>query len=130
MTKFDLTYIVDDDLIFFYVFKKILSKIDNFNEIINLKNGHLALCDLIEKFKNKEELPSIIFLDLNMPVLDGWQFLDELEKLPFKEKLKIYIISSTIDSKEIKNCKKYNSVIDFIQKPMNESDLRTILGLV
>jgi CheY-like chemotaxis protein len=129
MIEYDLTYIVDDDPIFYFILKKLLSKMDNFKEIKNLKNGHVALCDLKEKFENKEEFPNIIFLDLNMPVLDGWQFLDELEKLPFKEDLTIYIISSTIDSNEINSCKKYNSVMNFIQKPTSESDLRSILGI-
>jgi response regulator RpfG family c-di-GMP phosphodiesterase len=129
MIKYNLTYIVDDDPIFYFILKKLLSKMDNFKEIKNLKNGYIALCDLKEKFKNNEEFPNIIFLDLNMPVLDGWQFLDELEKLPFKENLTIYIISSTIDSNEIMTCKKYNSVINFIQKPTSESDLRSVLGL-
>jgi CheY-like chemotaxis protein len=129
MTNFDLTYIVDDDPIFFFIFKKLLSKIENFKEIKNLKNGYLALCDLKEKFDKKEGFPSVIFLDLNMPVLDGWQFLDELEKLPFKSDLTIYVVSSTIDINEIKTCKKYNSVINFIQKPTSESELRSVLGI-
>jgi CheY-like chemotaxis protein len=129
MTNYDLTYIVDDDPIFFFIFKKLLSKIDNFKEIKNLKNGYLALCDLKEKFANKEGFPSVIFLDLNMPVLDGWQFLDELEKLPFKSELTIYVVSSTIDSNEIQFCKKYNSVINFIQKPTSEIELRSVLGI-
>lgn len=129
MNKFDLTYIVDDDAIFVSIFKKILSKIQNFSEIKHLKNGAIALSDIKKRFVNKQVFPDIIFLDLNMPVLDGWQFLEELEQLPFKNQLAIYVISSTIDKREIKKCRKYKTVLNFIQKPTNESQLKAILGI-
>ncbi|TRX40796.1 response regulator [Flavobacterium restrictum] len=129
MNKFDLTYIVDDDAIFVSIFKKILSKIQNFSEIKHLKNGAIALSDLKKRFDNKQVFPDIIFLDLNMPVLDGWQFLEELKQLPFKNQLAIYVISSTIDKREIKKCRKYKTVLNFIQKPTNESQLKAILGI-
>ncbi len=129
MSKFDLTYIIDDDAIFVLVLKKLLAKTESFNNIINLKNGLDALLDLKKIDITNEPFPDLIFLDLNMPVLDGWQFLDELENLPFKDKLNIYVISSTIDKKEIQKCGKYKSVKSFIQKPTNTNDLIKILEL-
>ena len=129
MSNFDLTYIVDDDAIFVHLLKKIVSKIDNFKEIKHLKNGYEALCNLKLLDSENAKFPDVIFLDLNMPILDGWQFLDELEKLPFKNRLTIYIVSSTIDNNEIKNYKNYSSVKNFISKPTTKSDLIKILCL-
>jgi CheY-like chemotaxis protein len=123
----DLTYIIDDDSIFVFVFKKILEKNDDTREIVNIQNGQDAINVLKTINKNRQKLPDLIFLDLNMPVLDGWQFLDELEKLPFKDELKIHIISSTIDSNEIAKAKNYSSVKSFISKPINAVDLARVL---
>lgn len=123
----DLTYIIDDDSIFVFVFKKILKKNDETREIVNLQNGQDAINVLQTIYDKKQKLPDVIFLDLNMPVLDGWQFLDELEKLPFKDQLKIYIISSTIDINEIEKAKNYSSVKSFISKPINSVELARIL---
>lgn len=129
MNKFNLTYIIDDDPIFVMVLKKILSRMNYFDEIKNLKNGFEALTDLKKLTSGKDQFPDIIFLDLNMPVLDGWQFLEEVLNLPFYEKLNIYIISSTIDKREILKCKNYKSVKSFISKPTSENDLIRILEL-
>ena len=129
MIKYDLTYIIDDDLIFVFVLKKILSKIEGFNTIENIKNGHDAIINLKLLYDNKEEFPDIIFLDINMPVLDGWQFLEEVERLPFKDKLNIYIVSSTIDTREIEKYKEYATVKKFISKPVNTSILIQLLGI-
>ncbi|MBC7641409.1 MAG: response regulator [Flavobacterium sp.] len=130
MNNFKFTYIIDDDAIFVLVFKKILSNIENFEKINSVKNGKIALYELIKMNENNEKLPDIIFLDLNMPVLDGWQFLDEIENLTFKDKLNIHVISSTIDSKEIDKSKRYKTVKSFIQKPTSAQQLIESLEIV
>ncbi len=129
MSKFDLTYIIDDDPIFVIVLKKLLGKMNVFKEIKNLKNGLEALKDLNLVNEDKKSFPDVIFLDLNMPVLDGWQFLEELEKTSYKDKLNIYVVSSTIDKREIIKCENYNSVRNFISKPTTPDDLNKALGL-
>ena len=85
-----------------------MASIKQFQNINAAKNGFEALENLKQLHENKQTLPDIIFLDLNMPVLDGWQFLDELENLPFKNQLNIHLISSTIDLNEINKAKKYD----------------------
>ena len=119
MQNFKLTYLIDDDQIFVFVLKKLLQKSQRFDNVETIINGLEAIEILKSAYDSPEGLPDIIFLDLNMPVLDGWQFLDEVEKLPFKDQLKIYIISSSIDSKEIEKAKEYKSVKSFVSKPVN-----------
>jgi CheY-like chemotaxis protein len=129
MSKFDLTYIIDDDPIFVIVLKKLLAKMNIFKEVKNLKNGLEALNDLNIVNDKQKTFPDVIFLDLNMPVLDGWQFLEELEKTSYKDKLNIYVVSSTIDNREIIKCENYDSVRSFISKPTNSDDLNKALGI-
>ncbi len=130
MNKFDFTYIIDDDAIFVMVFKKILSNIEYFNKVDTLKNGFEALQGLKNLEANNEKFPDIIFLDLNMPVLDGWQFLEALENLPFKDKLNIHVISSTIDKAEIERSQSFKVVKSFIQKPTSAKQLIQSLGVL
>ena len=118
MHKIGLIYIIDDDDIFVFVLRKLLQKSKRFDEVINIGNGLEAIDLLVNEFETNKKLPDIIFLDLNMPVLDGWQFLDQVEKLPFTELLRIYIISSSIDVKEIENSKTYSTVKSFVSKPL------------
>jgi CheY-like chemotaxis protein len=120
--NYSLTYIIDDDPVFVLLFKKILLKLGKFETILNYENGQTALDDLIEKENNNEPMPNIIFLDINMPVLDGWEFLKALEKYNFKDKLNIYMVSSSIDSTEINKSKKHKYVKNFISKPISAID--------
>jgi len=120
--NYQLTFIIDDDPVFVLLFKKILIKLGKFETIVNFENGQIALNVLVEKFKNNEPLPDIVFLDINMPILDGWEFLKALEKYKFIDKLIIYMVSSSIDSTEIKKSKKYKSVKNFISKPISATD--------
>ena len=70
--NYSLAYIIDDDPVFVLLFKKILLKLGKFETILNYENGQIALDDLIEKENNNEPMSNIIFLDINMPVLDSW----------------------------------------------------------
>lgn len=123
MSKIDLTYILDDDKIFIFVLKKVIAKNNNFKTIIDFKNGE----DVLNLLKNDSNLPNIIFLDLNMPIIDGWQFLERIEKLDYKDKLNIFIMSSSIDKEDIEKSKKYSTVKDFISKPINNDKLNQLL---
>ena len=123
MSKIDLTYIIDDYKIFTFVLKKILEKNKNFNQILDFKNGEEVLLMLtLHNFK-----PDVILLDINMPVIDGWQFLEALEKLPNKEQYKIFIMSSSIDKTDIEKSKTFSTVVDFISKPINNEKLNKLI---
>ncbi len=119
MTRFDLTFIIDDDRIFAFVLQKLLDKTGRFDQMINLSNGSDAIEALMARYRDNMPLPDLIFLDLNMPVLDGWQFLDEIEKLPFSKHLRIHIISSSIDAREMARAQQYAAVKSFVSKPVS-----------
>ena len=120
-----MTYIVDDDVIFVFVLKKLLEKNGNFGKMIDFKNGNDAI-DIL--FSKESQLPCVILLDLNMPIIDGWQFLDQLEDSVLKDQLNVYIMSSSIDRSDIEKSKNYSIVKDFISKPVNADKLDKILS--
>ncbi|WP_246200107.1 response regulator [Maribacter luteus] len=67
-----------------------------------------------------EQLPDVIFLDLNMPIMDGWEFSYEFVKLPLENIPRINIVSSSIDSRDIGKANTYDIVKVFIVKPLSD----------
>lgn len=119
MKSFNSTFIIDDDPIFVLLFKKIIEKSERFNKVQNFSDGQFAIEELLKIHHEGSVLPDIIFLDLNMPNIDGWQFLEEIQKYNFINELTIYIVSSSIDSHEIERAKQYQCVKNFISKPIS-----------
>lgn len=122
----DLILCVDDDPITLMLCKKVITKHSFSNTIITAKNGEEAL-QYFNSIINKEEnkLPDLIFLDLNMPVMDGWEFLDLFSTSKYSEvnSTKIVVLSSTIDPEDLQKSKKYPMVIDFLSKPITTNML-------
>jgi CheY-like chemotaxis protein len=126
----DLIMCIDDDPITLMLLKKVINKAAFSKEIITAQNGEEALefFKLLKNTPTKDttmSLPQLIFLDLNMPVMGGWEFLDCFntpEYLNFND-IKVVILSSTIDPEDISKSKTYPIVIDFLPKPITTSIL-------
>ncbi|HEY4617299.1 MAG TPA: response regulator [Flavobacterium sp.] len=119
----DLILCVDDDPITLMLCKKVIAKTLFSNEIITAQNGEQALLyfDAIkESGLNDQKLPQIIFLDLNMPVMGGWEFLEYFSGPDYSDfnAIKVVVLSSTIDPEDLKKAKEYPMVIDFLSKPI------------
>ncbi|MCK0189432.1 response regulator [Arenibacter sp. F20364] len=122
--KIETVCIIDDDPIFVYGTKVLLNYNGSFcSTVIVHEDGKEALDSLTAMVKSGEQLPDVIFLDLNMPVMDGWEFLDEFVRLPLKNKPRVYIVSSSIDNLDIEKANGYDIVKDFIVKPLSDSIL-------
>jgi CheY-like chemotaxis protein len=124
----NLIMCIDDDPIALMLLKKVINKAQFSKEIITAQNGEEAL-DFFKSQKktppNSISLPQLIFLDLNMPVMAGWEFLDHFntaEYLNFN-KIKVIVLSSSIDPEDINKSKTYPIVIDFLAKPITTSML-------
>lgn len=127
MKNYKELLIIDDDKIFVFLINRMLEKLGCKLPIKNMKNGYEGLDFLNARYKNKKSIPSIILLDLNMPICDGWQFLAEVETLPFVDKLTIYVTSSTVEDDEIEKVKCYKSVKTFFSKPITSDILSKII---
>ena len=114
--------LVDDDEINNFISIKLIKKVLLNTEITACLNGRFAIDELIEiNRKDPSKLPDYILLDINMPIMNGWEFLDEYQKLNIDVagKTRIYIISSSVFSNDISKAKTYSSVKDFVSKPLN-----------
>ena len=118
--------IIDDDPIFRFGTKKLMESVQPSLSFMVYKNGKEAFDDLILKIKSSESIPDVILLDLNMPIMDGWQFLDECLKNKLLEKIPIYIVSSSVDSRDIEKAKKYKIVNNYIIKPFSVSTIEDL----
>ncbi len=128
MKQFDIACIIDDDKLFTYVLSRQMQVINFCKTALIFSNGLDALTYLRPILESPEILPSVILLDLNMPVLDGWQFLDEFVRLKPSKKITVYIVSSSIDSVDHEKALGYKVVADFYIKPVTEDDLREMLN--
>jgi CheY-like chemotaxis protein len=115
MTHFDAIFLVDDDPINNLINKRLLGKFGIFENISVFLDAEDALISLS---KLPENQTVIIFLDLNMPVLNGWEFLDEYINLFHDRKDKIVILSSSIDFLDRQKADLYELVSGFLEKPL------------
>jgi len=121
----ELIMCIDDDPITSMLFKKVVQKASFAKKIINASNGEEALM-LINNISNEETKPQLLFLDLNMPVINGWEFLDLFQQSDYFHvyDTKIIILTSTIDPDDIKKSESYPNVIEFLSKPITIEMLR------
>jgi CheY-like chemotaxis protein len=124
----DLVMLVDDNETDNFISKRII-EITKFSKRVEAKNsGKAALDYLKENERNPENLPSLIFLDINMPIVDGFVFLYEFEKFNelVRNKCKVIILSSSDNKRDIDKIVNNNHVIKFITKPLTEIALDEI----
>lgn len=126
-----MSCIIDDDPIFVYGTKKVMKEVDFCSDVIVYNNGQDAINGLRNLVEEKKELPSLIFLDLNMPVMDGWEFLDDFITIPNNniEKVHVYVISSSIDANDFIRARNYEIVNNYILKPITPEDLVAVLKM-
>ena len=126
MRKIKLTYLIDDDEIYIFTAKKLINKTDFSEEVKFFYNGKEALEAIKSKLYNEEELPEVILLDLNMPIMDGWQFLDEFIRIKTKKTIKVFIVSSSVNPVDLERAKTYNMVSNYTVKPISREKLKEI----
>jgi len=121
--------IIDDDKIFQFILKKRIENINDSIEILTAENGHEAIALFESMLAEQQPLPQDVFIDLNMPVIDGWQFLDEIEKLipDIANKVNIYVCSTSIAPDDKVRALGYNIVKDFLIKDIADEDLVRII---
>ena len=119
--------VIDDNPTDHYIMQRLLHNNFNCEQVTYAYDGQLVL-DFLETHRAAESQPDLIFLDLDMPGLTGWEFLEEMESLnrASKKKVEVYIMSSSIRSADVFQSKKYACVNSFLTKPLSREELNKI----
>ncbi|WP_163410604.1 response regulator [Flavobacterium ajazii] len=116
--------LIEDNLIDQLVAQKLLKKVLNIEQVIVANNGLEGLNWVTHNKEQNHKL--IILLDIQMPIMNGFEFLNEFQKLneDIKKETQIYVISSTLNPDEIKQIKRNKNVTDFLNKPLPVEELK------
>jgi len=112
-------YIIDDDELFLKLGKMYL-EMGTCTSSVTLFNDATEALKAIENREESLDQRYVVFLDLNMPILNGFGFLEALEKKPklLQKNIQIYVLTSSINQDDIERIKQYKSVTEYLNKPM------------
>jgi two-component system chemotaxis response regulator CheY len=121
--------LVDDDSIFQLTASRMLRAFGEQPTILQFSNGEEALRYLLANASQEEDLPDLILLDINMPNVDGWAFLNDYAELKkqLAKKIVIYMVSSSIDPSDINRAKNNVNVSDYLIKPILKEGYQKLL---
>lgn len=128
--KFETVMIIDDNAIDLYISSRMITKNNFGKNVLQYNAAEEALKYLQDNQDNIPELPQVIFVDIYMPVMSGFEFLEAYDKLSqtLKNYCKAYIISSTIDNDDIARSRSDKNVVSFQVKPITKEFLDRIIA--
>ncbi len=120
--------IIDDDDVYQYSAERTIREEDIAQSVMVFSEAENALQYLAENSAMPEKLPEVILLDIFMPVMDGWEFLDEYVKLKPKinKKILLYVVTSSVSASDKKRAERYEGISDYIIKPVSQITFREI----
>ncbi|MBM9498763.1 response regulator [Leptospira sp. 201903071] len=121
-------WLIDDDTIYIMIAKRFLAKDGRTKKLRDFQDGEVAIKQLQTLSSNSEELPDAILLDINMPFMDGWQFLDEFKKIQgdLAKKITIFMVSSSVDERDIVKANSFPEVKGYISKPLTQDHIQKL----
>ncbi len=124
------TFIIDDDETYVYAIKRLISMRNLSEKVVVFNDGKQALDYFTDTSNENIEMPDVILLDVRMPVMGGWAFLEAFSKLDFtgKNKFSIYMVSSSIDPRDLDKASQFPIVEKYLFKPINSEDLQLIFS--
>jgi CheY-like chemotaxis protein len=124
--SFSKVCIIDDDPIYVFTASKTLRSLALCEEILVYTDGKEAFTGLSQLIAENGQLPDIILLDINMPVWDGWDFLNEFSKVKAGRKIPIFIVSSSDHPDDLDRAGKNEAVRSVITKPLTKEMLQRV----
>lgn len=123
-------WIIDDDLVSLYATRYRIKQSESNAKVLDFDNAEIALQAYLEKMHDHQELPDIIFLDIIMPGMSGWRFLEKLAEISEKQKKSdVYVLSAFSSSKDREQAKGHASIRGHFNKPLSRIDMgKTLLS--
>lgn len=117
--------VVDDDKVFQFTTLKTIQAANLTDSVLQFENGDDALKFLRKYAGDSDQLPDYIFLDINMPVVDGWMFLEDYAVLKndLEKEITIIMVSSSIDPRDVRRAQNNENVLEYISKPVSKEKL-------
>lgn len=121
--------VIDDSKLDCFIAEKVIKNTGKCESVQSFLQAREAL-EFIKQDKAEKPYPNIILVDIQMPVMNGFQFVEEFEKLPadITKKYKIYVISSSINDIDLGRVHNYESVVQFLNKPITSNNLSLLLS--
>jgi CheY-like chemotaxis protein len=124
--KHNNVLLVDDNEVNNMLHSRLLEISEFGKDVVVMSSAPEAL-DYLKSIENDDsKIPEVIFLDIRMPIMDGFGFLDEFEKMPIKDKSKVILLSSTLDPEDSQKATQYPSVVKMLLKPLTMDQLASL----
>ncbi|MCE7063658.1 response regulator [Dyadobacter sp. CY326] len=122
-------FLIDDSAFDLFIYEKLLLKSGITDSVKTFNSARDALKHLVSQGANLPE--SVILLDLQMPDMNGFEFIEEFDSLPplLQEKIRIFMLSSTIDTRDIDKARASLHILDLLPKPLEIATLKKKLGI-
>ena len=127
--KLNSVLLIDDDESTNFLNELILNEADCTKQIVAVQSGKKALDFIKQKKANSVKEPDLIFLDVNMPAMDGWEFLEEYVRLPKEDRNSIVIVmlTTSLNPDDEERAKTYSEVNGFCHKPLTFEILQSVM---
>jgi CheY-like chemotaxis protein len=126
--KIPLIGIIDDDTIYQFILTSMINKNKLAENILSFSDGEKAIQYFVNNKTNSEKIPDILFLDVNMPIMDGWMFIEEYARIKKEiiKKTTIFMLSSSVNPIDIERAGKISEIFDYIIKPIKLDEVKRI----
>ena len=123
-----VTWLIDDDEIYLFSVKKVIELNRLCDNVQEFRNGRDAINFFVNHAQETNELPDVILVDINMPVMDGWEFIEAFREVRNKlaKQISLYVVSSSVSETDQERARSFSNVSDYLVKPITATQLKQI----